>query len=162
MDGEKTTVTAEPTDDALLDALRRFWQRADPVPAGFVDDVVAAVASDDLGADYALLTWIDSEADAAVRGDADLVTMQFSDGQTNILLHVTVGARGTRRVDGWIDAETTEVELLQEGTRYAVTPDRGRFSVDGVGTGLTRLRIVLTAPPLPGAADRLLTPRFEI
>ena len=79
-------------DAAVFAALRRTWQHVDPVPVELIDDVVAAVASADLGREYALLTLVDSDATSAVRGDADMLTMQFSDGQTNVLVHTTPGA----------------------------------------------------------------------
>ena len=164
MDGKGIPVTSEPITDeaALFAALRRTWEHVDPVPAGLVDDIIAAVASADLSREYALLTWVDSDADAPVRGDADLLTMQFSDGRTSVLVHVTAGEQGMRRLDGWVDADSAEVYLLHEDTERQAVSDGSRFSFEDIPAGIVRLRVLLSAPPHPGAPTQLLTPRFEI
>lgn len=157
-------VTSEPTTDdaALFAALRRTWSDADPVPAGLVDDMVAAVASADLGREYALLVLVESDATSAVRGDADMLTLQFSDGRTSMLVHVTQADDGSRRLDGWVDGDVADVRLVQEGGELHATPDGGRFAFEGVEAGISRLRVRLVAPPVPDAAAELLTPRFEL
>lgn len=149
-------------DAALFAALRRTWTDRDPVPAGLVDAMVAAVATADLGREYALLTLVESDATAPVRGDADMLTLQFSDGHTNVLVHVTVGEGGTRRLDGWVDGDVAEVQFIQEGAELRAESDGGRFSLEGVLPGISRLRVILTAPPAPDTGIELLTPRFEI
>lgn len=148
-------------DAALFAALRRTWSAVDPAPAGLVDAMVAAVASADLDREYALLALVDSDATAAVRGDADLFTLQFSDGKTNLLVHVTPGEHGLARLDGWVDGEVAEVRLLHADADRATDCTDGRFSFDDVAAGVTRLRVVLRDPEPGGAAD-LLTPRFEL
>lgn len=164
MDGKGIPVTSESmTDEAVLfAALRRSWRSADPVPEGLADAMVAAVATADLGREYALLTRVESDAVGEVRGDADMLTMQFSDGQTNVLVHVTHAERGARRLDGWVDGDVATVRLIQEGVETHAVPDGGRFSFEGVASGVSRLRVVLVAAPSPGAATELLTPRFEL
>ncbi len=67
-------------DAALFARLREVWEELDPVPADFVDRMVAAVAVEDLSREYALLTLVEESALAAVRGESDTATMQFSDG----------------------------------------------------------------------------------
>lgn len=157
-------MTSEPTpgDAALFAALRRTWSTLDPVPAGLIDAMVASVATADLGHEYALLTLVESEATAAVRGDADMLTLQFSDGHTNVLVHVTIGEGGSRRLDGWADGDVADVHLIQEGAERRADSDGGRFSFDTISAGVARLRVVLLAPPTPDAGTELLTPRFEI
>ncbi|MFT4051394.1 MAG: hypothetical protein QM677_03995 [Microbacterium sp.] len=148
-------------DDAVLvAALRRTWTHADPVPPQLCDAMVAAVAAADLGREYALLTLVDSAADAAVRGDADMFTMQFSDGRTSVLIHVTPCERDARRIDGWIDGDAAEVYLIRDDAQLRAEADGGRFSFEDVSPGIVRLRVVLA--PVPGDAAELLTPRFEI
>lgn len=154
--------TGPTTDDALLAALRRVWERADPAPAGLDEDAIVAVAGADLAVEYALLTRVDSDAHAAVRADADLLTMQFTDGRTSVLVHVTAAERGARRVDGWVDGDVAEVHLLHEDEARHAASEGPRFSFDAVPTGIARLRVVLSTPPHPGAPMQLLTPRFEI
>ncbi len=161
-------VTPEPTDldladdAALFAALRRTWEGVDPAPVGLVDDMVAAVASADLGREYALLTLVEADSTAAVRGDADMLTLQFSDGHTNVLVHVTPREGGAHRLDGWADGEVAEVHLIQQDAETRTTSDGGRFAFDDVEGGVSRLRILLTAAPSPDAGLELLTPRFEI
>lgn len=158
------TVTSEATgsDAVLLAALRRTWETVDPVPAEFVDAMVAAVASDDLGREYALLTLLDSDATSPVRGDADMLTLQFGDGKMSLLVHVTPAECDLHRLDGWVDGDVADVVLLAEGEERSADVDGGRFSIDAVPSGLCRLRVVLSAAPVPGAPAELLTPRFEI
>lgn len=156
-------MTSEPTPDAaLFAALRRTWSTHDPVPTALVDEMIAAVATADIGREYALLTLVESETTAAVRGDADMLTLQFSDGHTNVLVHVTIGEGGTRRLDGWADGDVADVRLIQQGAELRAESDGGRFSFDAVGGGISRLRVVLLEPPTPGTGVELLTPRFEI
>lgn len=157
-------MTSEPTPDdaALFAALRRTWSTLDPVPAGVIDDMVAAVASADIGREYALLTLVESAASGPVRGDADMLTLQFSDGHTNVLVHITEGEEGRRRLDGWADGDVADVHLIQEGVEVRASSDGGRFSFDSLTTGIARLRVVLLAAPAPDAGTELLTPRFEI
>lgn len=146
-------------DAALFARLRALWHDVDPVPAGLIDRMVAAVAADGLNREYALLTLVENQL-AAVRGDGDALTLQFSDGSTSILLHVTTTAAGRRRVDGWVDATTPEIELLQgDDTRTTTPADTGRFVFDEVPPGLTRVRLAATV----GDETRTLsTPQFEL
>ncbi len=92
-------------DAALFARLRAVWEEVDPVPADLVDRMVAAVAVGDLSREYALLTLVEGSTLAAVRGETDTATLQFSDGETSVLLHVTATEDGSRRVDGWVDAD---------------------------------------------------------
>jgi hypothetical protein len=153
-------MTAPDADDAALFAhLREVWREADPVPADLVDRMVAAVAADGLTREYALLTLVEGPA-GAVRGDADALTLQFSDGNTSILLHVTSTASGRRRVDGWVDTAAAEIELTQgDRTRTTVPAETGRFAFDDVPPGLTRVHLTTRV----GDETRTLsTPQFEL
>jgi len=147
-------------DAALFATLRRVWQEVDPVPADLVDRMVAAVAVEDLSREYALLTLVEEAELAAVRGEADTMTLQFSDGRTSVLLHVTLDDGGARRLDGWVDASALAIRLDQ-GTREwaADAGEHGRFAFEGVPAGLTRLRLVVRS------GDELrefATPQFEV
>lgn len=147
------------TDDALFAELRAMWRDADPVPDSLVDRMIAAVAADDLSREYALLTLVDDRL-GAVRGDGDALTLQFSDGSTSILLHVTSAENGRRRVDGWVDTAAGEVVLVQGDRSWTTTPtETGRFVFDDVRPGLTAVRFRTT---VGGETRRLSTPRFEL
>lgn len=150
----------EHDDAALFARLRSMWRAHDPMPATLIDRMIAAVAADDLSTEYALLTLVDTPLGAAVRGDADSLTMQFSDGTTSVLLHVTRTAGGRHRVDGWLDATAGVIELAQgDRTRSTEPSATGRFVFDDVPDGLTR--VSLTTADADGERT-LSTPQFEI
>ncbi|MPT13351.1 MAG: hypothetical protein E2601_00315 [Microbacterium sp.] len=147
-------------DDARLFArLRSLWREVDPVPAGLIDRMVAAVAADGLNREYALLTLVEGQL-GAVRGETDALTLQFSDGSTSILLHVTTTASRRRRIDGWVDTAAAEILLLQGERERRTTPaETGRFVFDEVPSGLSRVRLTATV----GDETRTLeTPQFEL
>ncbi|WEG09329.1 hypothetical protein PU630_01830 [Microbacterium horticulturae] len=146
-------------DAALFARLRSAWEERDPVPAGLIDRMVAAVAVEDLSREYALLTLVEGEY-AEVRGETDTSTLQFSDGKTSVLLHVTATEAGDHRVDGWVDAAAREVRLVQgDREQKSQVGEHGRFAFDGVRAGLTRVRLAITRE---GEASWFQTPQFEI
>ena len=159
-----TTVEDDDTvsDARLLARLRALWQEVDPEPADLVDRMVASVAVADLSREYALLTLVEVPSLDAVRSDADTATLQFSDGHTSVLLHVTATEDGSRRVDGWVDADALALRLVQGGGRdWAATPgEHGRFAFDRVLRGVSRLRIVVRAAD--GELREFQTPQFEV
>lgn len=146
-------------DAELFAQLRSLWRDVDPMPAALIDRMIAAVAAEGLSDEYALLTLVEDPL-GAVRGDADALTLQFSDGTTSILLHVTRSATGAHRIDGWVDTVTGEIELAQgDRTRTTSPNDTGRFVFDDVPDGLTRVRLTATV----GDEERTLsTPQFEL
>lgn len=147
-------------DPALLAGLRALWEERDPVPADLADRMVAAVAVEDLSREYALLTLVEASA-AAVRGETDTATLQFSDGQTSVLLHVTANEDGSRRLDGWVDADALAIRLEQaEEGLPARAGEHGRFAFDAIPAGVSRLRIVVRGPD--GDLHDFRTPRFEV
>ncbi|MCI1018613.1 hypothetical protein HWD99_08265 [Microbacterium sp. C5A9] len=150
----------EASDDAALFArLRALWRDVDPMPATLIDRMIASVAAEGLSEEYALLTLVEQPL-SAVRGDADALTLQFSDGTTSILLHVTRTENGRHRIDGWVDTAAAGVELAQgERRRTTTASDTGRFVFDDVPDGLTLVRLTTTA----GDQQRTLsTPQFEL
>lgn len=153
------------TDDiaaeaALLARMRRMWQAIDPEPADLVDRMVAAVAVEDLSREYALLTLVEGSL-SAVRGETDTATLQFSDGTTSVLLHVTATDDDGRRVDGWVDASALAIRLVQGHREWSVQPgEHGRFAFDDVAPGMARLRLVVRADG--GEMRDFQTPQFEV
>jgi hypothetical protein len=147
-------------DDAELFArLRSLWSEVDPVPAGLIDRMIAATATESLSAEYALLTLVDQPF-GAVRGEADALTLQFSDGTTSILLHVTTTASGSRRVDGWVDTASAKIVLAQgDSIRSTVPSETGRFVFDDVPAGLTKVQLTTA---VDGEDRTLSTPQFEL
>lgn len=147
-------------DAALFARMRRMWEEVDPVPADLVDRMVAAVAVEDLSREYALLTLVEGSL-AAVRGDADTATLQFSDGTTNVLLHLSATESGARRIDGWVDAAALAIRLVQGERETPAEPgEHGRFAFDEVGAGVARLRVVVK--DASGEIREFQTPQFEV
>ncbi|WP_374976912.1 hypothetical protein ACEYYH_03530 [Microbacterium trichothecenolyticum] len=147
-------------DAALFARMRRMWEDVDPVPADLIDQMVAAVAVEDLSREYALLTLVEGTF-AAVRGETDTATLQFSDGTTTVLLHVTATEDGGRRVDGWVDAAALAIRLIQGDREWSAEPgEHGRFAFDEVTPGMARLRLVVR--DADGALRDFQTPQFEV
>ena len=148
-------------DAALFARLRAVWEEVDPVPMDLVDRMVAAVAVEDLSREYALLTLVEGSTLAAVRGETDTATLQFSDGDTSVLLHVTATEDGSRRVDGWVDAAPLAIRLVQgERDWSAEAGEHGRFAFDSIPPGMSRLRIVVRGQD--GQLHDFQTPQFEV
>jgi hypothetical protein len=149
------------TDAPLFGHLRAMWEALDPVPAGLADRMVAAVAIEDLTREWTVLSLVEGSALAAARGESDTLILQFSDGTSSVLLHVSMTEDGRRRVDGWIDPPAVEVRLTQGETEWAAAPsEAGRFELDGISAGLSRLRMVLR--PADGPLREVMTPQFEV
>ncbi|MFE5407438.1 hypothetical protein [Microbacterium sp. NPDC056569] len=147
-------------DAALFARMRRMWEDVDPVPADLVDQMVAAVAVQDLSREYALLTLVEGTL-APVRGETDTATLQFSDGTTSVLLHVTATEGGDRRVDGWVDGTALAIRLIQGDREWSAEPgEHGRFAFDEVTPGVARLRLVVR--DADGALRDFQTPQFEV
>lgn len=149
----------ENEDAQMFARLRSLWSEVDPMPAGLIDRMVAVVAADGLNREYALLTLVEGQL-GAVRGEADALTLQFSDGATSILLHVTTTASGRRRVDGWVDTAAAEIVLTQGEKARSTTPEEtGRFVFDDVPPGLTRVQLTTV---IGDETRTLATPQFEL
>lgn len=152
---------SELSREALLDIVRRVWERHDPPP----DDLVvrmqaaAALAASDLDVELMELVQRSTELVGA-RGTA-AYTLRFVHEQTDLLLRVAVDGDQSR-VDGWIvPPEPMTVRALQGEEPHAhgaVVTDSGRFELTGLPLGLLRLRLE------PHDTDRpaFATPAFEI
>lgn len=148
-------------DAALFARMRAVWEEVDPVPADLVDRMVAAVAVEDLSREYALLTIVEGSTLAAVRGETDTATLQFSDGTTSVLLHVSATEEGSRRVDGWVDGVALAIRLTQGDREWsAEAGEHGRFAFEAVPAGVCRLRLVVRGAD--GELHEFQTPQFEV
>lgn len=148
-------------DAALFARMRSVWEKVDPVPAGFVDRMVAAVAVEDISREYALLTLVATAGLSAVRGESDTATLQFTDGAVTVLLHVAMAEGGSRRVDGWVDGEALAVKLAQGEREWSAdSVDGGRFSFEDVPPGISRVRLVVR--DAGGDLQDFQTPQFEV
>jgi hypothetical protein len=157
MSGEGDDVAA---DAALFAQLRAWFERSDPVPAGLTERMTAFVALEDRSRRWDLLPLLEGAGLAAVRGEGDTLTLQFGDGSTNVLLHVSATDDGRRRVDGWTDASALAVRLSQGDRRWLTEPsEAGRFAFEGIAAGSSRLWVVRT---VDGATRAFMTEPFEI
>ena len=148
-------------DAALFARMRSVWEQVDPVPADLVDRMVAAVAVEDLSREYALLTLVEGSTLAAVRGETDTATLQFSDGTTSVLLHVSATESGSRRVDGWVDGVALAIRLTQGDHEWsAAAGEHGRFAFDDIPAGVSRLRLIVRGGD--GDLHEFQTPQFEV
>ena len=148
-------------DAALFARMRAMWQDVDPVPADLVDRMVATVAVEDLSREYALLTLVEDVELAAVRGETDTATLQFSDGTTSVL-RARDGDRGRlaprRRVGG---CRRSRDPARPGRARMAADPgEHGRFAFDSVTPGVSRLRLVVR--DADGEMHDFQTPQFEV
>ncbi|MEJ1156509.1 hypothetical protein [Microbacterium marmarense] len=145
-------------DAALFARLRVLWAEHDPMPAELIDQMVAAVASSDLSREYAMLTLVEGSR-AAVRSDTDTATLQFSDGVTSVLVHVSTTENGGRRVDGWVDGAVKTILLVQKDRQWEADPgEQGRFAFGEVPAGLCHLRLVVESDH----THDYRTPQFEV
>jgi hypothetical protein len=130
------------SDENLFSRLRTLWRRRDPMPAELVDNVLVALATHDLGVEYAVLTTLESSgAPVGVRGVSDLQVLEFSHGSRSIMLRVSDLGGGRRRIDGWIaPAEPLLVRLEQEHDDFTTAAStEGRFDVADMPAGRTRM-----------------------
>lgn len=144
--------------DPIFDDLRAMYEVLDPPPAHLVDAMIAAVAAEDLDADYALLTLLSRSTElVGTRGSAPL-TIEFSYEDIAVLLRVVDGAEeGTRRLDGWITpAADGTVRIVRDGQELTTELSAGRFEVADVPSGLIRIWFDIAD------RDALATPTFEI
>jgi hypothetical protein len=78
-----------------------------------------------------------------------------------VLIHVTIGEHGTRRVDGWVDAAAMAVRLVHgDHELTADAGEHGRFAFDEVAPGMARLRLVVRGRD--GELHDFQTPQFEV
>lgn len=151
---------ALPADDAAwLDVLRQLWTEQDPVPPDLADRICAGLATVDLDTELMELVEL-SVTPAGARGEDRTRTVTFSHEAVSVMVTVDRGSGGSR-LDGWIiDGAGLRIELrieLRVGSgpsRETVADQDGRFSFDGVPSGLVRLVV----HPTDGAQLRLVRP----
>ncbi len=129
-------------EDDLFARLRQLWSRRDPMPEGLVDNVLVALATHDLGSEYAMLTLLDtSSTPLGIRGASDVQLLEFSHGESSIMLRVSDLGNGRRRVDGWISPSAplfVRFEQDDDDFTTAASAD-GRFEFSDLPAGRTRM-----------------------
>lgn len=160
-----------PVDDAgdaeTLRDLRHLWAALDPMPADLPGRVLLALNAEsgdpDVDLDIELLLLV-AQADRT-RGvrtaEVTLDTMTFAGPSLEVMIRVSVHAGGRRRLDGWL-TPTTPMRLTvhhAEGGCESLVDTRGRFVVEDVPAGLTRIRLT---PTEPAPVKSYVTPSIEI
>jgi hypothetical protein len=164
---EKST-GAPQSDDELLDAVARMWEKLDPPPDDLADGVLARLAAQDL--EYELLTLVESdEALAGVRS----TTMLRAPDETGtwsleylgpgFRVQLRVSRRGRQaRLDGWVSPPQPMTVMLSSvlrkaGVLEAEVSDSGRFEFPVAPAGACRMTFVTESGGRPQA-----TPPFWI
>ncbi|WP_394769029.1 hypothetical protein [Lacisediminihabitans sp.] len=166
--------TADPRfprdDGALFARLRQMWIRRDPMPHDLVDSVLVALATEGLVEEYALLTMLETDRLAGVRGGADASgqtrVFEFADGSVTVMLRVSALSERRRRVDGWVAPARPLSVVLRHGHDewLASVSAEGRFEFNDVPAGSVRL---LLRPDADGRIDDtarqgFTTPQFDL
>ena len=77
-------------DSALLGELAAMWEQRDPMPAGLVERVLVALATEDLDTEYELLHLVSRTDElTGARGGGDALTISFSGESFALLLRVS-------------------------------------------------------------------------
>lgn len=130
------------SDEDLFAHLRRLWRRRDPMPRDLVDNILVALATHDLGIEYAMLTVLESsDPRAGVRGTSDVQVLEFGHGSQSIMLRLSDLGGGRRRIDGWIaPASPLLVRLEQDDDDFTTAASaEGRFDFADVPAGRARM-----------------------
>ena len=92
----------DPSDYAILNSLRAFYDETDPVPDGLVERIQFEITLDALHAEVATLTQLDLAASGA-RGTATeaVRTITFTSESLTTMVTLTPQPAGTLRIDGW-------------------------------------------------------------
>jgi len=159
---------APQSDDELLDAVAKLWERLDPPPADLADGVLARLAVQDL--EYELLTLVESdEALAGVRS-ATMLRAPDETGTWSLeylgpgfRVQLRISRRGRQaRLDGWVSPPQPMTVMLSSvlrkgGVLEAQVSDSGRFEFPVAPAGACRMTFVTESGGRPQA-----TPPFWI
>jgi hypothetical protein len=152
----------DPSDFALLNFLRAYYDEHDPVPDGLVERIQFELTLDALHAELATLMQMDM-AGAGVRSAAPeaVRTITFTSESLTTMVTLTPQPDGTVRVDGWATpAAGIRVELLlPAGPRETYADDDGRFVFEDVPSGLAKFVVYL---PRGEEFSIVLSPTIEL
>jgi hypothetical protein len=129
-------------DDELWTDLAAMWEQRDPVPTDLAERVLIAIAMDDLDAEYEILHLVERSTElAGTRGPEAPVTVTFASDDITVMMHVSATAADRRRVDGWVAGPAVDSLTVVDatGARIPVEVEGGRFAVDDLPSGPTRL-----------------------
>jgi hypothetical protein len=152
----------DPSDFALLNSLRAYYDENDPVPDGLVERIQFELTLDALHAEVATLMQMDM-AGAGVRSAAPeaVRTITFTSESLTTMVTLTPQPDGTIRVDGWAaPGAGIRVELLlSDGPRETRADDDGRFVFEDVPSGLAKFVVHV---PHGEEISTVLSPTIEL
>ena len=131
-------------DEELWTDLAAMWEERDPVPADLAERVLVAIAMDDLDAEYEILHLVERSTElVGTRGPDAAVTVTFASDDITVMMHVSVTAADRRRVDGWVAGPAVDSLTVVDstGARTSVEVEDGRFAIDDLPGGPTRLML---------------------
>lgn len=154
------------SDEDLYDAVRRAYEKHDPMPAGMVDriaTVVGEVASHDTDLEFELMLVVERFRElVGTRSGAQSYTLRFGANDVELLVRIsTADDEGRARLDGWlVPALSGPVQVREvEGDKrsYDGAADvNGRFEFPDLPAGFYRLWLELPD------SQNFGTPAFEI
>ncbi len=137
-------------DDPLVDELRGFFGRTDPVPAHVLDAARAAIEFRDLDAQLAELLMDSALEDKELAGVRGVGQRLLSFGFADRFLEVDISATGaTRTLSGYIvpaESGTLRVDSAQ-GALEAAVDEQGRFPRRGLPAAPLRLAVRVADAP---------------
>ena len=152
----------DPSDFALLNSVRAYYDEHDPVPDGLADRIQFQLTLDALHTELATLTQLDL-ASAGTRGAATeaVRTITFTSDSMTTMVTLTPLGDGTVRVDGWAaPGAGIRVEvLLSDGPRDTYADDDGRFVFEGVPSGFAKFALYV---PRATEFSTVLSPAIEL
>lgn len=149
-------------DDRALEArLRGMWESVDPEPADLADRALFLLELADL--DSELLRVQEVEAVGA-RGEDTARTVTFYGDHVSVMVTLSGGPGGTRRVDGWITPPAgLDVEVrTRDGSTTTAADAGGRFSFPELPPALVQLVLHPTEGALVELPRPIVTPAIQI
>jgi hypothetical protein len=152
----------DPSDFALLNSLRAYYDERDPVPDGLVYRIQFEITLDALHTEVATLTQLDMATAGTRSATTEAVrTITFSSESLTTMVTLTPLDDGTVRVDGWAaPGAGIRVELLlPSGPRNTYADEDGRFVFEAVPCGLAKFALHV---PRDSEFSTVLSPTIEL
>jgi hypothetical protein len=152
----------DPSDFALLNSLRAYYEEHDPVPAGLEDRIQFQITLDALHTEIATLTQLDLATSGTRSAATETVrTITFTSDSLTTMVTLSPLGDGTVRVDGWAaPGAGIRVEvLLPDGPRDTYADDDGRFVFESVPSGLAKFALYV---PHDMEFSTVLSPAIEL
>jgi hypothetical protein len=176
-EAELAGLPLDPSDFALLNSLRAYYDESDPVPDGLVERIQFELTLDALHAEVATLMQMDMAGAGVRSAETEAVrTITFTSESLTTMVTLTPQPDGTVRVDGWtapggrggvvppgVNAAPgagIRIELLlPDGPRETHADDDGRFVFEDVPSGLAKFVVYV---PRGEEFSTVLSPTIEL